>query len=66
MTLDTESLGAGGHVLTVGFGKITAGEAEIVNGIQQVRFAHAIRAAYADNAVSEAEPGVFIVLEVEK
>ena len=64
MALDPEALGAGGHVLTVGFGKIAAGKAEIINSIQQVGLAHAIGAANAYNALSEAEPGLRVVFKI--
>lgn len=66
LALDPESLGAGGHVLTIGFGKIAAGKAEVVNGIQQVSLAYTIGAAYADNALAEAEPGLRVVLKIDE
>ena len=47
-------------------GKIAFGEAEIVNGIQQVCFAYAIAAANADYPFRKNELPVKIIFELKK
>jgi len=64
MPLYAEALRPGGHVLAIGAGKIAAGKAEVVDGVQQVGLADPIRPANTDDALAEFEACLVVVFEI--
>jgi hypothetical protein len=54
------------HIHLVLPGKIAFGETQIMNGIQQIGFAHTISAANANNALGKNKLLVEVVFELEQ
>lgn len=65
-TFQAEAVGLVPGILGVAAGKIAAGEAKIVDGIQQVGFTGAIPARNANNAVLERKAGLLVVFELDE
>lgn len=66
MPFDPEPGGSPQYIGLVAAREIASGEAEVIQGIQEVGLADAIIAADADDPFIEAEGGLRIVLEADK
>lgn len=64
MPFQPEALCALLHVHRIGSGKITFGKTEVMNGIQQIGFAHTVATADADNAFGKLVPLTAVILEL--
>ena len=64
LSFDAKAICAVQNILTVTARKIAFGEAEIINGIEQIRFAYAIRSANAGNPGIELKSRLCVILKL--